>query len=168
MMRKAGLSFSAAAIVVFVFGSVSAQTTEFNYQGSLKDGANAATGNSVAQASETFDIATFQPPKGWQRQASENAIQFSTSNNADYCLITLYKSIPGLVNPKENFDAAWQMIVKEAVSVSTAPQMASPVDEDGWKVLSGFAPFEKDGNNGIAMLVTASGFGKMVNILVLR
>ena len=83
-MRKAGLLFSAAAIVVFVFGSVSAQTTEFNYQGSLKDGANAATGNSVAQASETFDIATFQPPKGWQRQASENAIQFSTSNNADY------------------------------------------------------------------------------------
>jgi len=37
-----------AVIVLFTFnivGSVSAQTTEFNYQGSLKDGANPANGN---------------------------------------------------------------------------------------------------------------------------
>jgi len=44
-MRKAGLLFSAAAIVVFIFGTVSAQTTEFSYQGSLRDGASNANGN---------------------------------------------------------------------------------------------------------------------------
>ncbi len=44
-MRKTSLILSAAAIVVIIVGTASAQTTVFNYQGSLKDGANTATGN---------------------------------------------------------------------------------------------------------------------------
>ena len=42
-MRKA--VFSAAALIVFFVGAVSAQTSEFSYQGSLKDGPNLANGN---------------------------------------------------------------------------------------------------------------------------
>jgi hypothetical protein len=45
--------------------------------------------------------------------------------------------------------------------------MVSPGNENGWEIQSGVAPFQKDGNQGLAMLVTASGFGKMVNVLVL-
>ena len=44
-MHTARLVLITAFFVVFVFGTVSAQTTEFSYQGSLKDGANPATGN---------------------------------------------------------------------------------------------------------------------------
>src|SRR5258708_3958589 len=78
-----------------------------------------------AQTSETFDIATFQPPKGWNKQASQNSLQFSTSDEAKgaYCLITLFRSVPGIGNSKENFSAAWQTIVKETVNVATSPQM---------------------------------------------
>jgi hypothetical protein len=125
--------------------------------------------SSLAQTSETFDITTFQPPKGWHKQASQNSIQFSTEDKASgaYCLITLFKSLPGTNNSSENFDLAWRMVVKEMVKVSTAPQMASPGNENGWEIQSGVAPFQKDGNQGLAMLVTASGFGKMVNVLVL-
>lgn len=124
---------------------------------------------SFAQTSETFDIATFQPPKSWQRQPSQNAIQFSTEDKAGgtYCQITLFKSLPGTNNSRENFDATWQMVVKQMVHVSTTPQMATAVNEDGWEAQSGVAPFENDGNKGIAMLVTISGFGRMVNVLVL-
>ena len=45
--------------------------------------------------------------------------------------------------------------------------MQPPATEDGWEAQSGYAPFEKDGNKGIAMLVTSSGFEKMVNIVIL-
>ena len=120
-----------------------------------------------AQATETFDVATFKSPKGWQKQAGESSIQFSTSSNADYCLITLFKSIPGVGDSKEDFDAAWDTIVKETVSVSTAPEMAAPSVENGWEIQTGYSPFEKDGAKGVAMLVTASGFGRMVNALIL-
>ncbi|HTH37255.1 MAG TPA: hypothetical protein VL572_04775, partial [Pyrinomonadaceae bacterium] len=122
---------------------------------------------SLAQAPETFDISTFRAPKGWNKQAGENSIQFSTEDKGNFCLVTLFKAIPGLGDPKENFDAAWETIVKEAVTVSSAPQMF-PADTRGeWLLAGGFAPFEKNGEKGVAVLYTATGFGKMVNALVL-
>lgn len=125
--------------------------------------------SSLAQTSETFDIATFQAPRNWQKQASQSSIQISTEDKANgtYCLITLFKSLPGTNNSKDNFDAAWQTVVKGLVNVPTAPQMANPGTQNGWEIQSGFAPFQNDGNKGIAMLVTASGFGRMVNVLIL-
>jgi len=122
---------------------------------------------SSAQVTETFDIATFQSPKGWTRQAGQNTIQFSTANKADYCLITLYSSVSGVGSSKENFDAAWRTIVKETVIVSSAPEMATPSVDQGWEIQAGSAPFEKNGAQGIAMLVTATGHGKMMNALIL-
>lgn len=122
---------------------------------------------SFGQTSQAFDISTFQAPKGWTKQAGENSIQFSIADNDSYCLVTLFKSLPGLGSPKENFDAAWSTIVKEMVTVSAAPQMV-PADPKGeWQVTGGFAPFEKDGSKGVAVLYTATGYGKMVNALVL-
>ena len=125
--------------------------------------------SSLAQSSETFDIATFQPPKDWNKQASQSSIQISTEDKAagTYCLITLFKSIPGTANSKENFDAAWQTVVKGLVNVSGAPQMASPGNENGWEIQSGVAAFEKNGEKGLGILVTASGFSRMVNVVIL-
>jgi len=123
--------------------------------------------NSLAQAAETFDIATFQPPKGWNKQTGRDAVQFSVEDKGNYCLIMLFKSVPGLSSPKENFDAAWSTIVKETVTISNTPQMF-PADTKGeWQLAGGFAPFEKNGEKGVAVLYTATGFGKMVNALVL-
>lgn len=125
--------------------------------------------SSAAQTRESFDIATFQPPNGWSRQVSQNAIQFSTEDKAKgtYCQITLFKSLPGTNNSKDNFAAAWQTVVKGMVPVSADPQMASPVNDNGWEIQSGVAPFALDGSKGFAMLVTASGFTRMANVLIL-
>ena len=120
-----------------------------------------------AQASETFDIATFQPPKGWTKQTGKDAIQFSIEDKGSYCLITLFRSMPGLGGTKENFDAAWSTIVKETVTVSAAPQMLPADDKGEWLIAGGFAPFEKDGEKGVVMLITATGYGKMINALLL-
>jgi hypothetical protein len=125
-------------------------------------------GNIFAQQ-QTFDITTFTIPNGWKKQVTESAIQFSKEDaaKATYCLITLYKAIPGKPGSKENFDMAWETLVKEMVTVSSAPEMQPTSTENGWEALSGYAPFESDGNKGIALLVTSTGFEKMVNILVM-
>lgn len=125
--------------------------------------------DSFAQAAESFDIATFRSPAGWKKQISQNSVQFSTENTANgtYCLITLFRPLPGNQSSKENFEAAWTTVVKGMVNVSAAPEMANPENENGWEIQSGFAAFEKNGEKGVAMLVTASGFGKMVNALIL-
>jgi hypothetical protein len=53
------------------------------------------------------------------------------------------------------------------VTVSTVPEMQPAETEAGWETFSGFAPFENDGNKGIVILVTSSGYGKMVNLVIL-
>jgi hypothetical protein len=79
----------------------------------------------------------------------------------------MIKSIPSLDSPKKSFEASWQTIVKEAVTVTTAPQMLPDENKGGWQALSGFASFEKNGEKGIAVLLNISGYGKMVNVLIL-
>ena len=63
-------------------------------------------------------------------------------------------------------NAAWATIVKESVPVS-APQTVPAENKGEWLVAGGFASFEKDGVKGVAVLYTATGFGRMVNALVL-
>ena len=118
---------------------------------------------------QTFDITTFTPPKGWKKEKSESAVQFSKEDAAKgtYCIITVLKSIPGSVDSKENFNAAWETVVKEMVTVSTAPEMQPSSTEDGWEAQSGYAPFENEDSKGVAVLVTSTGYQKMVNILIL-
>ncbi|MBI5856995.1 MAG: hypothetical protein HZB42_05020 [Sphingobacteriales bacterium] len=118
---------------------------------------------------ETFDLATYTAPKGWKKQPAESAVQFSKEDAAKgtYCLITLYKAVPGTANSKENFDLAWTSVVKEMVTVSTAPEMQAVTTENGWETQSGYAAFESDGTKGVALLVTASAIDKMVNLIVL-
>jgi len=125
-------------------------------------------GNAFAQK-ETFDIATYTAPKTWKKKLAESAVQFSKEDAAKgtYCLITLYKSVPGTTNSKENFDLAWTSVVKEMVKVSTAPEMQPSAKEDDWDVESGYAAFESDGEKGVALLVTSTGYNKMVNLLIL-
>lgn len=123
--------------------------------------------NLFAQAPETFDIASFRAPKGWNKQVGQDAVQFSIAEKEMYCLVTLFRSLPGLGGAKENFDAAWATIVKETVTVSAAPQMFASDPKGEWLIAGGFAPFEKDGAKGVAVLYTATGYGRMVNALVL-
>ena len=125
--------------------------------------------NISAQKPETFDIISFKTPKGWQKEASSNAVQLGIDDSATggLCLITMFKPLPGSNDSKINFEAAWESIVKETVSVSGKPQMQSPMSENGWTAESGLAQYESDGRKGVVLLVTLSGQDKMVNILIL-
>ncbi len=118
---------------------------------------------------ETYDYATYVAPKGWKQKPTEGAIQFSKEDavKGTYCLITLYKSLPSKASSKENFDLAWTSLIKETINVATAAEMQLPAKENGWEAQSGYASFESDGTKGIALLVTSSGFEKMVNIAIL-
>ena len=120
---------------------------------------------------ETFDLAIYTAPPGggWEKQSAETAVQFTNEDAAKgtYCIITLFKAVQGTGSSKENFDLTWKSVVKEMVTVSTTPEMQPPATENGWEVQSGYAPFESEGKKGIVILVTSSGFDKMVNIIVM-
>ncbi|NOT52459.1 MAG: hypothetical protein HOP10_14410 [Chitinophagaceae bacterium] len=125
--------------------------------------------NITVYAQESFDIINYTPPQGWKKENTESAVQFTKQDDAKgiYCIITVMRSVPGAASSKNNFDAAWKTVVKEMVTVSTAPKMEIPSKEDGWEVQSGYAPFENDGTKGVAFLITSTGYQKMLNILIL-
>lgn len=123
---------------------------------------------SIAQKSETFDILKYTSPKGWQTEASKDAVQLGIEDtNGGVCLVTIFKSTPATDDSKKNFEAAWEEIVKKLVTVNTKPEMQPPNSENGWIAESGIAQYESDGKKGVVLLVTISGGGKMINILAL-
>ena len=124
---------------------------------------------SVSAQQQSFDLIQYTPPAGWKKEASPNAVQLSREDSkaGSYCAITIFKSIESSGSSKDNFDAAWETVVKEIVKTNGAPEMQPPAKENGWEALSGYAQFESEGQKGLALLVTSSGFNRMVNILVL-
>lgn len=118
---------------------------------------------------ETFDITTYTAPYKWKKETTASNIQFTKEDKAtgSYCMIMLFKALPAAATPKESFDLTWTSVLKEMITINSEPEMQPSASENGWEALSGYAPFEKDGNKGIAVLVTSSGFNKMVNIIVL-
>ena len=129
----------------------------------------ASFGVSLAQSVETFDIATYRVPAGWQKRIDQNSALIATEDRSDatFCLITVIKSLPSLDTPKKSFAASWLTVVKESVTVAAAPQMLPEENKGGWQALSGFSPFEKNGEKGIVVLLNISGYGKMMNVLIL-
>lgn len=117
---------------------------------------------------QAFDIATYSLPKGWSKQSSASAVQLSKEDpSGTYCLITLYKSLPAGDDAKKNFDASWESLAKDQLDIKADPEMQPQVTEDGWQVQSGHATFEKDEVKGIALLVSSTGYDKLVNVLIL-
>jgi hypothetical protein len=90
--------------------------------------------NSLAQTSETFDIATFQSPNGWKKQIKEGVVIFSTSNQQKgaYAMITLYGSGGSSGNAKSDFESEWQQFIVGQLGVQGKPQIEPVRNTDGW------------------------------------
>lgn len=120
-----------------------------------------------SSAQEKFDAVTFTAPKGWQKSVETNAIQFTKQNGNQIAIMMLFKSIPTAKDSKTTFDTSWNSIVKELLTKVDAPKMQPAIDKNGWTIESGVAIGEKDGEKVAAMLLSATGGGKVVNLLVL-
>jgi hypothetical protein len=60
---------------------------------------------------------------------------------------------------------AWESLVKQMVTPQSKPEMQPSTSENGWITESGFAQYESDRKKGMVLLVTASGGGKMINLV---
>ena len=118
--------------------------------------------NSFAQVTETFDIATFQPPKGWQRQDKGGVVIFRTTNEqkGTYAMIMLCASGESSGNAKSDFEGDWQEFIAGQLGIKGKPEVEPVEKKDGWDVVSGGAAFENEIGPSAVILRTYSGFGK--------
>ena len=125
--------------------------------------------NISAQKKEVFDIATYQPPKGWKKSTKGGLVSYSISNDAKktYCIINVYASITSSGTATEEFHKQWQELVASAFEVNEIPQKDTAADDDGREVIVGAAGFVRGSLTGVAMLSTYVGFGRTTCILTL-
>ncbi len=116
---------------------------------------------------EQFDILYYQPPTGWQKSSIGQTLSFSKEDvRGSYCVITLSKSVEAGEDARANFKLSWDTMVRNKLGAGTAT-MQPATSDNGWQTFMGSAPFEKDGLNGMVILVNSSKDNRMVNILIL-
>jgi hypothetical protein len=119
-----------------------------------------------AQTIDTFDIASFRPPAGWAKQAKDEGLLLSTSDQkkGTYAMIVLYKSSESAASPKADFDADWRQYVAGIFGVKAGPQMEPPKQVDGRIVTTGGSVFESELGTSALILSTYSGFGRRFSV----
>lgn len=123
----------------------------------------------VFSQKQTFDITSFTTSTGWKKKKTDQVLQLTKENKltGTYCIISIYKAMDATDDSKGNFDASWESLVKETLGLPDPPSMQPAAKEDGWEAQTGSAAFEMDSVKGVALLVSSTGYDKLVNILVM-
>ena len=122
-----------------------------------------------AQTSETFDIATFQIPGGWTRQAKPGVLILTTSDagKGTFAMITLYQSATSSGNAAKDFDADWQQFVVGQFGIKGKAEMQPVKRADGWEIVMGGTGFENEQGPALVVLNTISGFGRAFSVVAI-
>jgi len=122
--------------------------------------------NAFAQE-ETFDAATFVPPKGWARTAKPGVVIFSEKDKAGhFCLLMVYAAIPSAGSAKSDFASRWNDLVTKPFNGGPTPQTETR-SEQGWTAVTGGSQIDSDGTKAAVILTVYTGYGKAVAILSL-
>ena len=120
--------------------------------------------------SEIFDLATYTPPNAWKKVTTNtNVVSYSITNNqkGTYGQIGIYKSTNSKGSLQSDFQSEWQDLVVKTYKPTSKPEMTPATSENGWDAQGGVAPFEFSGGQSVAMLVTMSGHGRCLSIVIL-
>lgn len=116
---------------------------------------------------ETYDLVTYTIPKKWQKQQHPNGVQLSAGDEkkGTYSSILILRSSPTTATVQSDFNNDWETLIKKTVTVNSAPAMLDPEEKDGWKILTGSAPYTDGNSKGLTMLITASGYHKKISMI---
>lgn len=118
---------------------------------------------------QTFDVISFAFPKGWQQQQNEAGLQLSVADKKSgaYAIAVITKATASAASAGENFNSDWNRLVKTSVQVSGESSMTAPAKENGWDVISGSTNYTDGANTGKATLLTATGGGKTMSVVLM-
>lgn len=118
---------------------------------------------------QSFDVLNYTIPKGWDKTEMSGGIQLSTKNDGkgNYATAVILSSAATTASAQESFNNSWEKLVKGTVAVSGEPAMQEPATEKGWTIVSGQAGYTDGANKGSVTLITATGNGKMANVVIM-
>ncbi|HKE96435.1 MAG TPA: hypothetical protein VKB34_19155, partial [Povalibacter sp.] len=116
---------------------------------------------------QSFDLATFTPPTGWERIESPGLLTYRAARpQGDSAQLFLFPSHAGAANPADNFDAEWQRLVTAPLGPIPKPQTQTESVPEGWTAVSGAANVNRPGAPFTIVLSTATGHGRTMSVVV--
>jgi len=124
----------------------------------------------AAGPKESFDIARFVPPRGWQRTQSPALLMFQVSQVRNGQLssgqIFVFPSEPSRAAPAQNFEAAWsKLVVAPASGIGQPDQLQAEKTPDGLTATTGAADYSHKGAVFRAILINATGHGRTMSMV---
>lgn len=122
----------------------------------------------VLAQKETFDIATYTPPKDFKKELQQGIAVYSqvNSTSGEFCIIIMYPSTASTGNDQKDFKREWTALVATPHKVSSNPATQTLTTTDGWKAVVGASPAKVDGVDMYMMLYVFSGFGKTFSVKI--
>lgn len=117
---------------------------------------------------QTFDIMTFTPPKGWQTVPDKEAKVFAKIDKATSSMgiMSLYPSIDSTGNAEKDFKIAWDIFVKKPYGASDKPETETSRTK-GFAMISGGETIKFEGIQSLAILTVLSGNGRLIILLTI-
>ncbi len=124
---------------------------------------------SYTQRREMFDIVTYVPPKGWKNERTYNVISFGLADNTKgtHCQVALYKTAISKGSLADDFTSEWDALVVKPYRPKTNPILKPVESKNGWDMLLACAPFKRKTDRSIAQLLTITGYGKCMSIVMI-
>jgi len=118
---------------------------------------------------ETFDIMTYTPPKGWKKEIKTSVVNYTILDSAKnaYCIIGVYASRPSSGDAVADFTSEWSDLVVKPFGADADPKTENIVTGDGRNAIAGFSKFKNQGVDNAVLLTSFSVFGKAVSVVAL-
>ena len=124
--------------------------------------------SSIAQK-EVYDLISYTPPSSWKKDATESTVMYTITNNTTkaWCRISIIKSTISNGDIEQDFESERQNLIEKNYP-STDSMQLNPIQEvDGWNIKSGSSPFLFENKPAVALLNTASGYGRCASIVII-
>lgn len=121
----------------------------------------------VSAQKETYDLVSYNAPKGWKNDVLSNSTNYSFTNKADnsWCQIRIIKSTASKGNIDSDFQSEWQQLVVPNYKPTSGPLGNNTTESDGWKIKTGAGKFVFNNADAMVTLTTASGNGRCASIV---
>lgn len=127
----------------------------------------AVVGVSVSAQKQTFDLISYDAPRGWSSEAKSNVMVYTKTNatTKEWCRISVVKSTASKGQVDADFESEWKELVVSQYQPFEGPHASETQEADGWKIKAGSGAFRFDGKEAMVILTVFSGYGRCASIV---
>ena len=118
---------------------------------------------------ETFDLVSYRIPPTWQKRQVKGGVQLfvTDAKTGAYAVAVVTIGMASTGSADGDFSSQWKSLLVNTVSSISEPAMIEPVQDNGWDIRSGNGNYVEENVQGLATLITATGFNQTAAVVLI-